>query len=234
MRRIALAVGMALSVVLPVAAADAKGPRVRSLTWELTQAQGEIRVTFKGDEAAGCRARGVCTLSGTTTYAFGGRPRFGSVYWARHRKRTIAFYGFFETRAETVSDVVSAGSDEHCIDRTDHEYEFLAFEPRSQRVRFNWRPQSDEEDGGLVLGEGEDVLDTRCAGPHLEDLEPSNALPRADVPYRVFRSHKGSFRTTGSLPFAGGGFAGTVDWNLRYALRYRQGRGSGFFGVPIG
>lgn len=221
MRRIALAVGLTLSVVLAVPAAGAKGPDVQVTTWSLTRAEGHVRITFGGDEAAGCRAIGVCGISGTTTYAFGGDPRHGRVYWARHRKRTFAFNGFFETNGVTSSDVVSAGSSEHCVDRAENDYEGLSFEPRSQRVRFEWRERRTDGEDFIIFGNVDDPFDTRCAGPHAVDLEPSRALPFADVPYRVFRSPKGSFRTTGSRPFAGGGFAGTVDWDLRYGLRYR-------------
>jgi hypothetical protein len=213
--------------------ADAKSPRTRVALYQVTGGQGTVKVTFHGDEAAGCRNRGVCGLTGSTTYSFGGAPRFGQLYWARQRKRTVAFYGFFETKGETASDVVSAGSQEHCIDRASHEYETLAFEPRSQRVRFEWR-EFDTGEEGVVIGTANDPFDTRCAGPHLDDFEASHALPFADVPYRVFRSRKSSFRTTGSRPFAGGGFAGTVDWDLRYSFRFRGSRGGGFFAAPIG
>ena len=221
MRRIALAVGLTLSVALAAATAEAKDPRVQATTWSLTKAEGMIRVTFRGDEAAGCRAIGVCGLSGTTTYAFGGEPRHGRVYWVRYRKRTFAFYGFFDTNGVTASDVVSAGSDEHCVDRAENDYEGLAFEPRSQRVRFEWRERRTDDEDFVIFGNDSDPFDTRCAGPHLVDLEPSRAVPFADVPYRVFRSPRSEFRTTGSRPFACGGFAGTVDWDLRYGLRYR-------------
>jgi hypothetical protein len=234
MRRIALAVGLVLSVALGAVPAEAKriGTSVRH--YSITQAEGSVRVNFAGDEAAGCRSRGVCTISGSTTYRFGGEPRGGTVFWLRQRKRTVAFHGFFQTRAETASDVVSAGSDEHCVDRAEHELDTLSFEPRSRTVRFTWRDLVPPEEG-IVFGEDSvDVFDTRCAGPALEDLAISRALPAADVSYRVFRSPKGSFHTTGVRPFAGGGFAGTVEWDLRYAFRFRSSRARGWAAVPIG
>lgn len=221
MRRIALAVALTLTVVLAAAAAEAKGPRVHARTWAITKAEGNVRITFAGNEAAGCRAIGVCGISGTTTYSFGGEPQVGSIDWVRHRKRTVAFFGFFLTVGKTTSDVVSAGNPEHCTDTSEHEAETLSFEPRSQRVRFVWREEEIEDRGFLFSPAGSDPFDTRCAGPHLSDLQASGSMPFADIPYRVFRSPKSSFRTTGSRPFAGGGFAGTVDWDLRYGLRYR-------------
>ena len=225
---------VALTAVLGAAQAEAKQPRMRIAVWDVTKAQGTIKVTFRGDEASGCRERGVCILSGSTTYAFGGKPRFGEVIWARQRKRTMVFYGFYETKGETVSDVVSAGNPEHCVDRASINSDTISFEPRSRRVRFDWRDFAmDEHDTSVVIGGDDDVFDTRCAGPHLEDFEESHALPFADVPYRVFRSPRSSFTTTGSRPFAGGGFAGTVDWDLSYGFRFRGSRGGGFF-APIG
>lgn len=214
-----------------VAPADAK--RLRVTQYEIYAAKGTVRVSFQGSEAAGCRAIGVCGLSGTATYSFGGSPGIGRILWARDRKRTVAFYGFLDTDAQTVSDVVSAGSSEHCTDRAEHRYEPLAFEPRSRAVRFEWRhaARDEDEEGAFVGGEG-DPFDTRCAGPKLGDL--AGALPFADVSYRVFRSPRASFRTTGTRPFAGGGFAGSVEWALRYGLRHRGNRGGGFFAIPIG
>lgn len=235
-RRIALALVVVLTGVVMAAPAEGKrrGPVVRQ--YELTQAEGMVRITFHGDEGSGCRVRGTCGLSGTTTYTFGGKPTFGEVIWAKQRKRTIIFYGFFETAGETASDVVSAGSQEHCVDRTQHEYESMTFEPRSKRVRFDWRQIFDEEDeigGGFIGGGGggDDPFDTRCAGPALVDLDADHAIPFADVPYRVFRSERSTFNTTGRRLFAGGGFAGSVDWDLAYGLELRSSRGTGFFAV---
>ena len=221
---------MVLTAALGAVPAEAKRGRPRVTNYRVTQAEGLVRVSFHGDEAAGCRGRGVCTISGTSTYTFGGKPGEGFVAWVKDRKRTVAFYGFVETRAESASDVVSAGSDEHCIDRAENEYELLSFEPRSRRVRFNWR-DVDPHGEGVFGGQGGDVFDTRCAGPHLDDLTLSRALPSADVPYRVFRSPKGSFHTTGSHPFAGGGFAGTVEWDLRYG--FRRGGRTGVFAIAF-
>jgi hypothetical protein len=227
MRRIAVALTVALSAVAAAPAAEGKvvGPRQQS--YRVTTGEGEIRVAFRGDQAAGCRERGVCGVSGTSTHAFGGKPDHGEVFWLRARKRTLVFAGFFETLGTTTSDVGTAGSSERCVDRaTGERYESMSFEPRSQRVRFNWRKLTEdgEEEEGFIIGFGRDTdpFDTRCAGPALEDM--AGALPVADVPYRVFRSPKSSFRTTGARPFAGGGFAGTVEWDLRYGLQFRSRR----------
>lgn len=229
MRRIALAVVAGFTAALGAAPAEAKVP-ARSVTlYQLERAEGTVKLTFRGDEAAGCRANGLCSVSGTTTYSFGGKPQFGQVIWAKRNKRTVGFYGFVDTNSQTVSDVVSAGSNEHCVDRAEGFNETLEFEPRSKRVRFNWRRVLDDESPseGFFVGGDDAVFDTRCAGPELVDL--IGALPRADVSYRVFRSPRSSFRTTGSLPFARNGFAGTVEWDLRYGLRYRGRSGRGWF-----
>jgi hypothetical protein len=221
---------MALTLALAAVPAEAKEPRMRVTLYDVTEAKGTVKVTFHGEERAGCRERGVCSIGGTTTYSFGGKPEFGQVIWARQRKRTVAFYGFFETKGRTTSDVVAAGNPEHCVDRTEVGTDLMMFEPRSRRVRFDWR---DFTTDSVFLGDDDQVFDTRCAGPHMEDFE-EGGLPFADVPYRVFRSPRGSFTTTGSRPFAGGGFAGTVDWTLSYGFRFRGTRGGGWFAAPIG
>lgn len=238
MRRIAVALIAALCVVLTAAPADAKGPRVTA--YKITKAEGFVRVTFQGDEAAGCRERGLCGLSGTTTYAFGGTPRGGELHWFRQGSRTLFVSGFFDTRGSTVSDVGTAGSGERCVDRVRHRIESLSFTPRRGRLRFTWREPAfpigadaplEDIEGDL----GPDAFDTRCAGPAHIDLARAGAMPAADVPFRLLRSKRSAFTAKGSRPFAGGGFAGTVDWDLSYRFAYRscnpRCRGGGFVAI---
>lgn len=216
-----LAVLLTLAVAAPAAEA-----RPRITTYGLTQAQGFVRMTFHGDEAAGCRERGVCGISGTSTYSFGGRPELGEIIWIREGTHTLFLDGFFATKAQTVADVATAGSPERCVDRVRHTFDTMSFQAGRKRVRFEWRPQGEpiggEEEGELEGDGNADDLRTRCAGPTTADA--AAALPRASIPYRVFRSRRSKFQTTGTRPFAGGGFAGTVEWDLRYALRFKRSR----------
>jgi hypothetical protein len=235
MRRIAVALAVALTGLALAGPAEAKGPSIGVRQYKITRAEGVITVTFHGDEAAGCRARGVCGVSGTSTYSFGQAPRFGEVVWIKRRKRTLEFYGFLETHGQAVSDVTTEGNQEHCVDRSTQEYESLTFEPHSEAVRFNWRVLSDEgePEGGLLGPSQANPFDTRCTGPELVDMWPDRALPYGDVPYSVFTRRTGSFETSKRRLFMGGGFAGSVEWNLRYDLRLRQRRAGGFFAIPI-
>jgi hypothetical protein len=218
---------VALTVTL-AAAVPAAEARPRLTEYRLTQAEGFVRMTFQGDEAQGCRDRGVCGIGGTSTYTFRGKPRAGEVTWLRHGSETQFLDGFFLTKGETVADVVTAGSPERCVDRVRRTFDSMHFEPGRKRVRFDWRPQG-EPIGGGGGGDGEfesgsdpDDLRTRCAGPTSADAAP--AMPRGTLPWRVFRSKRSKFHLSGKLPFGGGGFAGTVEWDLRYAMRFVRSR----------
>lgn len=235
MARIALA-GLAAAVASALLAVPASA-KTQVTLFDITRAQGFVQVTFAGSEAAGCRQRGVCGLSGTNTYSFGGRPE-GFVYMVRNRGRTLHVSGDFRTRAQAVSDVGTAGSTERCVDTVAHREERFSFEPHSRRLEFYWRDlpipldlEGEIEDLPTIEDYVVDPFATRCAGPALRDLFESEALPEAEVPYRVFRAPRGSFRTRASKPFAGGGFAGAVEWDLRYAVRRGQRRDGGGFSV---
>lgn len=238
MVRIALALTAAICAL--AVAAPAAGAKTQATLFKITRAQGTVAVTFAGDQAAGCAARGVCGVSGTSTYTFGGKPKFGVIYMFRTRGRTRYVFGYLNTRGETVSDVATAGSPERCIDRVAHASESLSFEPHRDNLEFYWRelPDPDEEHGEeLILLEdyGGDPFDTRCAGPALRDMAESDALPEADIPYRPFRQGRGNFGTSGTHAFAGGGFAGTVTWNLRYGIqRLKRGQQGDAFAIAEG
>lgn len=211
----------ALAATAPAAAAT----KYRVTEYRVTQADGFVRMSFQGDEAAGCRERGVCGIAGTSTYLFGGEVEFGEITWLREGRRTQFMEGFFITEAFTVADVATAGSAERCTDRMRHAFDSLSFEPGRKRVRFDWRPQGEpigHEEDELEDDGGPDDLRTRCAGPTSTDA--AEAMPRATLPYRVFRSKRSRFSTTGSRPFTGGGFAGSVEWDLRYAIRFTRSR----------
>jgi hypothetical protein len=222
---------LAVLLLALAAAAPAAAARPRLTEYRLTQAEGFVRMTFGGDESAGCRERGVCGISGTSTYTFGGKPEAGEITWLRLGSDTEFMDGFFITKGETVADVTTAGSPERCVDRVPRSFDSMSLEPGRKRVRYDWRGRPDpigDEEGVLGGEDGPDDLRTRCAGPASADI--ANALPRATLPYRVFRSKRSKFQVTGSRPFAGGGFAGTVEWDMRYALRFvrsRTGRPSG-------
>jgi hypothetical protein len=232
MRKLALALIAAFIVAAP-AAAEAKSYRLRETTFTITHASGFVRVNFHGDEAAGCRDRGVCGAAGTITRTYE-RPTFGQLHWLREGTRTLVIHALLdEGRGTLVADVGTEGSPERCVDRLRTGYDHFQLRPRRGRLRFVWRELSDDEISVIFGADHEDhevpaedlypnPFGTRCAGPELRDLK--GALPTGDIPFRVLRSRKSSFRLTGALPFAAGGFAGTVDWGLRYSLRLQRSR----------
>jgi hypothetical protein len=126
--------------------------------------------------------------------------------------------------------VATAGSPERCVDRVAHRTESVSFDPHRNSLELYWRrfpdqEELDDEEQFTFEDYGGDPFDSRCAGPAIRDLAESDALPEADVPYRPFRQGRGYFGTSGSKPFAGGGFAGTVTWKLRYGIQRAKRRG---------
>ena len=226
MRRIAIALLLSFTVLAVAAAPGSARDRTRYTQYKVTKAEGRVRATFHGDEAAGCRERGVCGVSGTVTYSFGGKPDFADLTWIREGTETIFIVGLVETRGATVSDVTTAGSAERCVDRVGHRYEQLAFEPRRGRLRFTWHGlEENGEENGEEQADGDfgvDPFDTHCAGPSVVDAARAGALPVADVPFRLFRSKRSTLTIRDTKPFAGGGFAGTVEWDLRYRWAWRK------------
>jgi hypothetical protein len=225
--RTAAALAIATTIALG-ALAPAAGARERVTVFKLTEAQGSVRVAFAGDQAAGCAERGVCGVSGTTSYTFGGTPRFGDLHFFRSGPGDSYALGVFETRARTTSEVGTAGSPERCVDQVPHSLETLALEPRRGALDYLWRGLSardfadDSDDRPSESRYGADPFDTRCAGPSLHDVVTSGALPAARVPYRILRSKRSRFRTRGRAPLRAGGFAGTVEWDMTYRLAWRS------------
>ena len=225
MRRLAIALTAAFVLCAPAAHAKASE---RITLFSITRAVGYVRVTFHGDEAAGCRARGVCGVAGRIKRKYE-RDTFGQLLWFRRSTRTQVLQAFIdEGRGTLTADVGVEGSPERCADRLRTGFDHFQLEPRGGRLRFVWR----DLEGGWVIGadhEDEEVpaedrfpnpFGTRCPGPELGDM--AAALPRGDIPFRVLRSRRSQIHLAGELPFAAGGFAGTVDWSLRYGLRLER------------
>jgi hypothetical protein len=229
-----------LLVVIAAAAPAAVAPaahakRERFSTFQVTRAIGYVRVSFHGDQAAGCRERGVCAVSGRIKRSYE-RPTFGRLFWIRRGTRTLFTHAVLdEGRGTIAADVGVEGSTERCVDRLRTGFDSFRLDPRrGGRFRFVWRDIASQ--GGWVAFSAADHEDdevpaedlspnpfgTRCPGPELLDLR--GALPTGDVPFRVLRSRRSQIHLAGSAPFAAGGFAGTVDWNLRYGLRLERTR----------
>jgi hypothetical protein len=217
MRRIAAALSLALLVALGTSAASAKRPTPRFTQFEIDRATGLVRVDFAGDRETDCAGHGVCGVSGTVVYAYGGPPKGGFLYVGRSGNRIRFAQAYFQTEAVTTSDVATAGSPVHCFDRTEHEFENVFFVRERAGMRFTWRGEGEAE-------YGRDPLRTRCAGPALQDLADSKALPNSVIGTRPFRATGAKLRLAGSRPFAANGFAGAVTWDFRIRIDQRPQR----------
>lgn len=225
-----MALVLAFFVLAPAAHAKSQA---RETTFTITRAIGYVRVTFQGDEAAGCRARGVCAVSGMIKRSYE-RPTFGRLFWFRRGTRTMLLHAWLdEGRGTIAADVGTEGSPERCVDRLRTGFDTFELRPHGNRLRFVWREIDDGAGITIITSDHEDdevppedvfpnPFGTRCPGPELLDLQ--NALPTGEIPFRVVRSRRSQFHLTGRRPFAAGGFAGTVDWNLRYGLRLERTR----------
>jgi hypothetical protein len=211
----ALTVGLLMALAAPAAA---KGPvGLQNTQYEIDRAAGFVRVDFAGDTATDCAGHGICGVSGTVIYAFGGPPKGGFMHVIRTRGRLRFAQAFFQTEGITTSEVATAGSPERCVDRAENEFETLFFTRERAGMRFAWRGVDEF---------ARDPLRTRCSGPSVSDLAASDALPDSVVSTRPFRATGAKLRMAGRHPFAANGFAGTVTWDLRIRIDQRPRRRS--------
>jgi hypothetical protein len=194
----------ALLALAPVAPAAAATPK--SSHYKLTKAHGVVRVTYQGTEAAGCAARGLCGVSGTVTYRFGGTPRSGEVDLIEVA-RPFGF-GAFGTSAATSSSVQTPGA-AACQDRVTHRADGFDLVRRS-RTRMEFRFHTGMSDSTASF------LGTRCAGPR--DADVGIPLVKAILPLEIFRARRLAFSVQGARKFKRGGFQGVADWNLAFRL----------------
>jgi hypothetical protein len=188
----------------------AAGAKVVSETNISARVQGELVVTFHGDAAAGCAARGVCSYSGTIV----ARPRSGQVGVVTYRRQGQTGHLVF----------VSLGSPEDAY-------------PTSARVTRSvggatagtcadaQSPFFSGQDSASIHGASVTIrllaprgvlLQTRCAGPTDGDLAAASPV----TTIRLARLLRGGIALdlTGSRTFANHGFAGTINSTLTVKL----------------
>ena len=194
----------ALVALLPAVPASAATPK--SSHYKLTKAFGVVRVTYQGTDEAGCATRGLCGVSGTVTYRFGGTPRTGEVDLIE-TSRPFGF-GAFGTLGTTSSSVQIPGA-APCQDRVTHRADGFELTRRS-RTNMEFRFHTTEAESAA------NFLGTRCAGPR--DTDVGRPLVRALLPLKVFRARRLAFTVQGSRPFSRGGFEGTATWKLGFRM----------------
>jgi hypothetical protein len=188
--------------------------------------QGDLVVTFRGDAAAGCAARGLCSYSGTVLV----RPRSAQVSVLTYRRGRgyghLVFVSLgspdngYETSARVTRSPGGAGAGGTCADAGNSLFPGsipAATHGHSLTIR--------------LLGRGGSLLPSRCAGPIDDDL--SGASPAVTVPLaRVLRGRM-TIDLSGTRTFSTHGFAGTVSSTLTMKLgkpQVQSGNGS----VPPG
>jgi hypothetical protein len=188
----------------------APGAKVLSETDIPVRVQGDLVVTFHGDAAAGCAARGVCAYSGTIVV----RPRAGQVGVVSYRRhgRTghSVFVGFGEpdnayTTSARVTRSVAGAPVGTCADAQSSLFPgVLSASSHGGRVTIR------------LLGAGGSLLQTRCAGPLDSDL--AAVSPAATISLTRLEHGRTVLGLSAVHTFASHGFAGTIDSTLTLTL----------------
>ena len=213
MHRFAAAATAAVAVIAVAAAPGSARTSTKVDSYRVTQASGFVRITFQGDQSAGCADAGVCGVSGVTTFRYHGRPKKSSFEVLSRGGSVMSAFGRFQTGGETTSRVATAGSPDTCTDTVKHRNETIALERKGSRLHFIWHGDRDNDSA--------DFLRTRCAGLGERDLRDADVLPFGDFSPGLFTHHDVGFGTGGNGKLKAGGFAGAVEWDLKYAVSRR-------------
>lgn len=206
-RGLAAIVAVGLMALAPAPAVARTGS-----IFDLTQARGLEKVTFKGDPAAGCEARGTCGFSGTVTYRIGGKPK-GTIVVVRTGSGKLTGDARYKTKGVTRATVKDPGSAEPCT-----------YEHASQRDVFSLRSTGSKFQNVLLSyhSGGGPYLDVSCPAPNEDDLAAAGALPKASFKAADFHGPKLGFSFSGSLPFKAAGFSATSTWDLSFKTTARN------------
>jgi hypothetical protein len=199
-------VAVAAMALTPAPALARKGS-----IFDLTQARGFEKVSFKGDAAARCTSRGTCGFRGSTTYRISGKPK-GIMVLAKGKGGKLVGDARYKTKGVTHSRVTEPGSATPCT--YDHEFTHDVFGLRStgaknQNLLLTYHPG------------GGHYLDAGCPGPNEKDLRAQGALPEGGFKAADFHGPKLGFSLSGSFPFMAAGFSSTTQWDLSFKARAR-------------
>jgi hypothetical protein len=204
-------VSAAVVAVAAMALAPAPALARKGSIFDLTLARGFEKVTFKGDSAAGCAARGTCGFRGSTTYRIGGKPK-GTIVVARSNTGKITGDARYQTKGITRTRVTEPGSATPCT--YEHAFTHDVFALRSTGSKFQNLLLSYHPGGGHYL-------DVGCPSPNEKDLRGAGALPEGSFRAADFHGPKLGFSFSGSLPFTAAGFSATSEWDLSYKAKAR-------------
>jgi hypothetical protein len=167
-------------------------------------AAGYVQVKFTGDTAAGCAAHGLCGYSGSDTWDPGGMGELLLIkYRQHHRSRYDAFLalGLGVNGSTTYGRVTGPGGGT-CEDAQPNGAASADLPLSGDRV-------------GVSLREA-GLLGTRCAGPL--DADIAGALEQRVLNVRALERGLRVINLSGTKPFTGHGFSGTVTSTLALSL----------------
>ncbi len=168
---------------------------------------GAVVVSFHGDPAVGCAAMGVCGISGQAGYDGDGAAQLLATIVGRgpHAKVAGVAFGEDQTTGETalVTRTAPDGSVHTCSDTGPSTGSSLSLSGTLLATQLDALPDD------LTLG-------VRCAAPARSDI--AAALPSPTVALSGLIAKGGVVDMSGSEPFAGHGFSGTVTSTLSLAI----------------
>lgn len=184
-------------------------PAVSAIVDVPVRVSGAIEVSFHGDPAAGCAARGVCAVSGSVSWTPVDAAQF-LLSVGRQRGRSVYSGSLgFESLAPTnlgsggLTSARVSGPATSCADAVENGNEIPL------------RIAGGQVTVDLAGGSGP-ILQDRCGGPTAGDLSP--ALTRVSLPLHQLLSGHRTITFPASGGFAGGGFAGQVTSSLVLTL----------------
>jgi hypothetical protein len=197
------------------------GPGLRAETDVPVRSTGKVVVSFHGDPATGCAARGLCGYSGTDTLDAGARGDLLLGTYRRHGRTEHDALLMQPPPARVTSAIVADPGGGACSDAPGQFADLFDASLHGARVTL------------VVLDPGGSVLATRCAGPL--DSDVLAAFPRVTVPVGTLLRGRKRLDLGGTREFAGDGFAGTVNSTVAVQLgRPRHIRGGEGGGLPPG
>lgn len=201
------------SVVLYASSPGTAGVPVSSDTIPVT-IHGDLSVTFHGDAATGCAARGLCGYRGTIVWTPGIANSIDILTYrvGRRLHRSIQLLGFGEgplggSGGATAANVTLTGPGgsvlDRCVDAVTS-IPAVTLPVSAGRVRFAFAAAEP------------DLLRTRCAGPFASDV--LGHLPVPSLTLRGLLAGHAKVSLAATQQFASDGLAGTVDGRLALAI----------------
>ena len=209
--------GAALLAALAFGAAPAAA-RTHTWSWNVQAAPISVKITFYGDQAAGCAAHGVCQTYGSATFL---APKSYGVLTGHSPSangRGLRAYGLavnLKQPAGLTVDVTTQGAAEPCRDDASGLLTLFGINRRRDFVFGSIPP-------GAFPGFGNaapfaDFLASRCPGPTGADVRSGLAVQR--LPVGFVRRRRLTIDLNRTAPFSGGGFSGTVTTTGQINLR---------------